>query len=84
MINNEELKLIIYRLHDCVHKNPKISTENLLKLSEFHKIPRYKVNFKMIQFAIALKKKKQVSRNKSKKYQQNLYIKNKTLMTEIK
>lgn len=34
---NEELKLIIYRLHDCVHKNPKISTENLLKLSEFHK-----------------------------------------------
>lgn len=58
MINNEELKLIIYRLHDCVLKNPKISTENLLKLSEFHKIPRYKVNFKMIQFAIALKKKK--------------------------
>lgn len=38
----------------------------------------------MIQFAIALKTKtKQVSRNKSKKYQQNLYIKNKTLMTEI-
>lgn len=39
----------------CI-ENPKLPTENLLKLiSELHKISRYKVNFK-IKFSITFKK----------------------------
>ena len=44
-IRREEVKLTIWRWHDTIHKNPKVSTSKLLELiNEFSKVAGYKIN----------------------------------------